>query len=176
MKNALEKENIRIGTLVNGAGAGNYIRQILPHGFESFSITFWQTLGQTDLKKLAAEVKEALGDSGAVISSVCGLPNTAAGTSCGSARLTLKSRPCGSRANGRRGPRSTSRSNRVATTEKRPPAPTPCSPPASAGWSSPCEIRFPRSKAAASPRCRPLDSRSKSDCSKLRPRGEMRRI
>ena len=63
--------DIRIGTLVNGGpNTADYIRQILPHGFESFTITFWQTLGGTDLKKLAAEVREALAGSGAVISAV----------------------------------------------------------------------------------------------------------
>lgn len=63
-------EDIRIGTLVNGnANAAGYIRQILPHGFESFSLTFWQTI-DVDIKKVAAEVKEALGGSGAVISSI----------------------------------------------------------------------------------------------------------
>jgi len=35
------KEGIRIGTLVSGGpNAAEYIRQMLPHGFESFSITF----------------------------------------------------------------------------------------------------------------------------------------
>ena len=71
MKNPnLSLEKIRIGTLVPGAKAGGYIAQILPHGFESFSITFWQTLGDNDLKKTAREVKEALGDSGVTISSL----------------------------------------------------------------------------------------------------------
>src|SRR5690349_14559463 len=66
-----QQQTIRIGTLVNGnANTANYIRQILPYGFESFSITFWQTIGNTDLKRLADEVKAALGDSGAIISSV----------------------------------------------------------------------------------------------------------
>ena len=64
-------EAIRIGTLVSGGEkTADYIRAILPHGFESFSITFWQTLGATDVKVLAAQVKEALADSGVVISSV----------------------------------------------------------------------------------------------------------
>lgn len=64
-------ETIRIGTLVSGgAGTANYIRQVLPHGFESFSITFWQTLGDTNLKKLAAEVKDALAGTDVVISSL----------------------------------------------------------------------------------------------------------
>ncbi len=73
-KAQLAKEKIRIGTLVNAGakgGAANYIKQILPHGFESFSITFWEALGGADLPKIAAEVKEALGDSGAIVSSLC---------------------------------------------------------------------------------------------------------
>jgi sugar phosphate isomerase/epimerase len=64
-------ESIRIGTMVNGGPAApDYIRQILPYGFESFSISFWQTIGDNNLKRLAGEIREALGDSGAVISSV----------------------------------------------------------------------------------------------------------
>jgi sugar phosphate isomerase/epimerase len=66
----LSLEKIRIGTLVPAQNAGSYISQILPHGFESFSLTFWQTIGDTDLKQLAGEVKRALGDSGATISSL----------------------------------------------------------------------------------------------------------
>lgn len=70
-KNTRFIPDIRIGTLV-GAGmkAPEYIRQILPHGFESFSLTFWQTTRGIDWKKLAAEVKEVLAGSGAVISSL----------------------------------------------------------------------------------------------------------
>jgi len=65
------EQTIRIGTLVNGgANSANYIKQILPYGFESFSITFWQTLGDTDLERLAGEVGEVLAGSGAVISSL----------------------------------------------------------------------------------------------------------
>ena len=70
MAHALDKESIRIGTLVNAPSGAPYIKQILPHGFESFSITFWQTIGDIDVKKLAAEVKEVLGGSGAVVSSL----------------------------------------------------------------------------------------------------------
>ncbi|OGV49254.1 MAG: sugar phosphate isomerase [Lentisphaerae bacterium GWF2_52_8] len=69
--NDFSKESIRIGTLVGGNNASaNYIRQIIPHGFESFSITFWQTLGDTDIKKLAASVKKELEGTGIVISSL----------------------------------------------------------------------------------------------------------
>ena len=65
------EEQIRIGTLVSGLDdAPGRIRQIVSHGFESFSITFWQSTGDTDLAALAKDVGEALGDSGAVISSV----------------------------------------------------------------------------------------------------------
>lgn len=63
---------IRIGTLVNARGDApdEYIRTILPHGFESFSLTFWETLGGKDVKTLAARVRDALAGSDAVVSSV----------------------------------------------------------------------------------------------------------
>jgi len=65
------KEDIRIGTLVNrGMNSGEYIRQILPHGFESFGIVFWQTTKGIDWKKLAGSVNDALAGSGAIISSL----------------------------------------------------------------------------------------------------------
>lgn len=65
------KPDIRIGTLV-GAGmkAPEYIRQILPHGFESFSLTFWQTTQGIDFKKLAREVRAELDGTNAVVSSI----------------------------------------------------------------------------------------------------------
>ncbi|MFB3893569.1 MAG: sugar phosphate isomerase/epimerase family protein [Phycisphaerae bacterium] len=65
-------EKIRIGTLVPGRkDPANYIRQILQHGFESFSISYApEDLARTDLKATAAEVREALAGSGAVVSSV----------------------------------------------------------------------------------------------------------
>jgi sugar phosphate isomerase/epimerase len=65
------QDTIRIGTLVGAATAPKYIEQILPHGFESFSLTFWETLGDTDLKKLAREVAAVLAGSDATISSIC---------------------------------------------------------------------------------------------------------
>jgi len=68
------KEKIRIGTMVGGDYA-NYIRQILPHGFESFSLSWWQTLGDTDLKRVARDVKAALAGSNAVISSLSAFGN-----------------------------------------------------------------------------------------------------
>ena len=64
--------DIRIGTLVSGNGddPAGYIKQILPHGFESFSITFWQQIGGKDLHQMAAQVKDVLGDTGVKISTV----------------------------------------------------------------------------------------------------------
>ncbi len=63
--------DIRIGTLVSGSNnPAEYIRQILPHGFESFQLTFWQTLGDTNLARLADKVNAVLEGSGAKISSV----------------------------------------------------------------------------------------------------------
>jgi len=65
------EEKIRIGTLVGGGeGTAGYIRQILEYGFESFSITFWETIGTVELARLAGEVREILEGSGAVISSI----------------------------------------------------------------------------------------------------------
>lgn len=70
-ESSMPSETIRIGTLVNsGDNPPAYIRQILPHGFESFSISFWQTLGGADLQRMAAEVKEALAGHDAVVSSL----------------------------------------------------------------------------------------------------------
>ena len=63
--------DIRIGTLVSaGMDAPEYISQILPHGFESFSLTFWQTCEGVNFKKLAKEVHAVLEGTGAVISSL----------------------------------------------------------------------------------------------------------
>ncbi len=63
--------DIRIGTLVQSSmNPPAYIKEVVQHGFESFQITFWKTIGDTDLKRLAGEVREALAGTDAVISSV----------------------------------------------------------------------------------------------------------
>jgi sugar phosphate isomerase/epimerase len=68
---AAHTEKIRIGTLVGGnEKSARYIEQILPHGFESFSITFWQTTAGQDLKKIAKEVNAVLKGTGSTISSL----------------------------------------------------------------------------------------------------------
>ncbi len=61
----------RIGTLVKGdKDPARAIRELAPLGFESFSITFWQSLGAVDPTELAREVRAAAGETGTVISSV----------------------------------------------------------------------------------------------------------
>ncbi len=59
--------DIRIGTLVRGnrnrnpIGIPSYIRQIIPLGFESLQLFWWETLDGAHLPRLAREVKEAIG-------------------------------------------------------------------------------------------------------------------
>jgi sugar phosphate isomerase/epimerase len=64
--------DIRIGTMVraNQPDPAAYVRQILPLGFESIQPFFWQTLGGKDLKRLAGEIREAIGDRDVVVSSL----------------------------------------------------------------------------------------------------------
>lgn len=62
-------QDIRIGTLASMTAGAGYVKQILPHGFESFELTAWQYLGEVKLAEYAAEVREVIGDR-AVISSV----------------------------------------------------------------------------------------------------------
>ena len=62
--------DIRIGTLVHSQNAASYIKQIIPYGFESFSISFGRSAEGIDLPGMAAAIKDALGDSGAIISSL----------------------------------------------------------------------------------------------------------
>ncbi len=64
-------ENIRIGTLVVASRkSAHYIEQILPHGFESFSLTWWETFGDAAPEAIATPVMKALEHSGAVVSSL----------------------------------------------------------------------------------------------------------
>jgi sugar phosphate isomerase/epimerase len=57
--------DIRIGTMVraNAADPAGYVRKLIPLGFESIEPYFWQTLGDTDLPRLAEGLKEAIGDA-----------------------------------------------------------------------------------------------------------------
>lgn len=64
------KDTMRIGTLVGGGDAVRVIPQIVGHGFESFSLTFWQTTGETDLVETGKRVQELAAEHDFVISSV----------------------------------------------------------------------------------------------------------
>ncbi len=72
MSHDLSKETIRIGTLVSAGkvDAASYIKQILPHGFESFSLTYWQTFNGKCPKQVAKDVNKVLENEQAIISSV----------------------------------------------------------------------------------------------------------
>ncbi|RXZ79706.1 sugar phosphate isomerase/epimerase [Paenibacillaceae bacterium] len=73
-------KQIRIGTLVNGGDAERVLPQIIPLGFESFSLTFWQTTGKTDLSEQAKRIKELLAPHNIVISSLGVFGNPLTGT------------------------------------------------------------------------------------------------
>lgn len=62
---------IRIGTMIKGNAPdpATYVKSILPHGFESIEPFFWQVMNK-DLPKLAAELKEAIGDADVTISTL----------------------------------------------------------------------------------------------------------
>lgn len=63
--------DIRIGTLVGvGMKSPEYIKQIIHHGFESFSLTFWQSCEGVNFKELAKRVREVTEPAGAVVSSL----------------------------------------------------------------------------------------------------------
>ena len=49
-------DDLRIGTMAGGEIAPEFIRQVGPHGFESYQINFWTKLGPTPLPKLAERV------------------------------------------------------------------------------------------------------------------------
>ena len=56
-------EDLRIGTLAGkGDDTAGYIAAILPHGFESFQINFWQQLPNKPLEQIADEVRAVLDD------------------------------------------------------------------------------------------------------------------
>ncbi len=64
-----DHKDITIGTLAGMAGAPDYLKQVVGHGFESFELTLWQYIGDVNLEQTAKESLEVLGDK-AVISSI----------------------------------------------------------------------------------------------------------
>ncbi|MBW4022600.1 MAG: sugar phosphate isomerase/epimerase [Proteobacteria bacterium] len=65
-------KDLRIGTMVkcNSGDPASYVRQIIPHGFESIEPFFWQTLGGADIPRLAGTLREAIADSDVTISTL----------------------------------------------------------------------------------------------------------
>ena len=61
--------NIKIGTLVSEGNVKKTMGRLVPYGFETFSITFWEKIS-CDLETLAADVKEILNGTGCSISSL----------------------------------------------------------------------------------------------------------
>ncbi|WP_413988904.1 sugar phosphate isomerase/epimerase family protein [Labrys okinawensis] len=61
-------KSIRVGTMIkaNAPDPAGYVRQILPHGFESIEPFFWQVMNK-DLPRLAGELRDAIDDADVVI-------------------------------------------------------------------------------------------------------------
>lgn len=72
--------DIRIGTLVGGGDAVRVLPQIIPYGFESFGLNFWQTTGDVDLAETAKRVREIVDEHGIIISSLGIFGNPLTGT------------------------------------------------------------------------------------------------
>ncbi len=51
---------IKIGTLIEASKSESVIPQISVHGFETFSITFWKTVGDMDVKELGKKLLDYL--------------------------------------------------------------------------------------------------------------------
>ena len=73
-------KQIKIGTLVGGGDALRVIPQIMDYGFETFSLTFWQTTGGQDLAELAKKVRALTDPKDIAISSLSVFGNPLTGT------------------------------------------------------------------------------------------------
>jgi len=62
--------DIKIGTLVSAGNVKKVMPKLIPHGFETCSITFWETTGGNDLEVLANDVKDILKDTSCTVSSI----------------------------------------------------------------------------------------------------------
>lgn len=61
---------IKIGTLVKADSVEKMLPRLIPYGFETFSLTFWETIGDTNLEELAEKVKTLLAGTNCTISSL----------------------------------------------------------------------------------------------------------
>ncbi|MEI6603306.1 MAG: sugar phosphate isomerase/epimerase [Clostridia bacterium] len=81
--------NIRIGTLVGAPDAVRVLPQLIPHGFESFSLTNWKTIEGLDIEETAKKVLEITKPNGVVISTVGIFGNPLVDETCHKAWETL---------------------------------------------------------------------------------------
>ncbi len=63
-------DQIKIGTLISGSQAESVIPEIVDYGFEAFSITFWKTIGNMDIKDLGERLTGFLSSKKVEISSI----------------------------------------------------------------------------------------------------------
>ena len=63
-------QDIKIGTLVSVDNVKKVMPKLIPYGFETFSITFWESIGDCDLEVLAKDVSEILKGTECTISSL----------------------------------------------------------------------------------------------------------
>lgn len=61
---------IKIGTLIQGNQAETVIPKIIDYGFETFSLTFWKSIGEVNVKEMGKKLTDYLGQKGSSISSL----------------------------------------------------------------------------------------------------------
>ena len=61
---------IKIGTIVGAGGAPKMLPKLIPYGFETFSLMFWETIGDCNLEALAQDVAAVLEGTGCTISTI----------------------------------------------------------------------------------------------------------
>ena len=61
---------IKIGTIVGGAKAPEFIQKLAPFGFECFEINFWENVGGADVAELFKKIREAADQTQTAISAV----------------------------------------------------------------------------------------------------------
>ena len=66
----MHDHDIKIGTLISAGNVNKVMEKLIPYGFETFSITFWETIGDCNLEELANDVKRILQGTNCSISSV----------------------------------------------------------------------------------------------------------
>jgi len=68
MDGRIAMDKLRIGTLTAGETAGKLLPRLAELGFESFSLTYWESADRADFPATAADVRRALEGKDAVIS------------------------------------------------------------------------------------------------------------